>query len=80
MLLKIVVTEVKKHHSAFYSTEKKSKGTCKCTAITGNILNLAICKSLDYTMNLQALQESGCLKGNANPLSIAATYILGGST
>lgn len=79
MLLTIVVPEIKKQQ-LFYSTEKKSKGTCKCTAITGNIFNLAICKSLDYTMNLQALQESGCLKGNANPLSIAATYILGGST
>ena len=30
--------------------------------------------------NLQALQESGCLKGNASPLSIAATNILGAST
>ena len=38
------------------------------------------CCTLDYAMNLQALQESGCLKGNANPLSIAATYILGEST
>ena len=33
-----------------------------------------------YYLNLHALQESGCLKGNASPLSIAATYILGGST
>jgi len=28
----------------------------------------------------QALQESGCLNGNANPLSIAATNILGAFT
>ena len=46
----------------------------------GFVLQIKHNKSLDHTINLQALQESGCLKGNANPLSIAATYILGGST
>ena len=48
------------------------------TSYTAKIIIIE--KHFFKSIYLQARQESGCLKGKASPLSIAATYILGGST